>query len=80
MKTIDLSSESPTLKKLLVLAGDENLLLKTAEGRAFLLVELDDFGEEIARTRQNESLMRTLEERSGEAKTYGLSEVRKKLK
>jgi len=80
MKTIDLASERPTLKKLLQLAGEENVILRTAEGRAFVLAEIDDFADEVARTARNKSLTELLDERSREVPAYSLEEMGKKLK
>ena len=63
MKAIDLSTASPTLAEVLGLAGEDNVILETAEGRRFLLAEIDDFAEEVEAVRQNEALMRLLAER-----------------
>ena len=78
MRRVDVTSTS-TLAELLDLAGEENVLLKTPEGREFILAEVDDFEAEVESVRQNRELMEFLEERSREEKTYSLSEVEKKL-
>lgn len=80
MKTIDLAAESVTLKKLLQLAGEENVILRTSEGREFLLASIDDFAEEVARTRANDGLMEMLDKRSQEQPEHTLADVRKILK
>lgn len=80
MKTIELATEAMTLKKLLQLAGEENVILRTPEGREYLLASIDDFSAEVAQVRKNAALMKTLEERSQEEPAYSLAEVRKKLK
>jgi hypothetical protein len=80
VKTIDLATNGLTLKKLLLLAGEENVVLRTVEGRSFVLAEIDDFAEEVARTARNKPLMALLGERSKEADTHTLNDVRKKLK
>jgi len=80
VKTIDLGTASLTLKKLLQLAGEENVVLRTAEGRAFVLAEIDDIADEVARVAQHRSLMALLDERSKEAPAHSLDEVRKQLK
>ncbi len=80
MKTIDLTTETLTLTKLLQLAGEENVILRTPEGRAFVLAEIDDFADEVARTARNGALMELLDERSKESAAYSLSEARRKLK
>ena len=80
MKAIDLSTTSASLEDVLGLAAEENVVLKTAEGRRFVLAEIDDFGEEVAAASQNKDLMKLLDERSKEEKTFTLSEVRKQLR
>ncbi len=79
MKTIDLSRSSPTLTEVLQLAGEENVVLRTAEGREYVLAEIDDFADEIASVVQNEALMKLLTERSKETTTFTLREVREQL-
>ena len=64
MKTIDLKATLPTLKEILDLAGQENVVLRTAEGREFVLAELDDFDRELELVRQNDSLMDLLRART----------------
>ncbi len=79
MKTVELTTIAPYLAELLDLAGAENIILKTPEGREFVLAEVGDFDTEIALVRQNEELMALLEERSREKKTYTLQQVREQL-
>jgi hypothetical protein len=78
MRRVDITSASK-LAELLDLAGEENVLLKTPDGREFVLAEVDDFDAEIEAVCQNQELMKLLEERSREEKTYSLAEVEKKL-
>lgn len=80
MKTIELSSEIGTgLKELLVQADQESLLLKTPDGREFVLAEIDDLDRELEQVRNNPELMKFLSERSQGNETIGLSQVRKQL-
>ncbi len=79
MTTIDLSTNAPSLGEILELAGKENVVLRTAEGREFVLAEIDDFDREIQLTRQNTELMALLAERSSETPRKTLAEVRKRL-
>jgi hypothetical protein len=79
MKAIDLSAAAPTLAELLQLAGNENIILRTPEGREFVLAEIDDFAQEVALTRENEALMQLLAERSSEPTRYTLDQVRQQL-
>jgi hypothetical protein len=79
LKIVELTTIAPALAELLDLAGEETLIIKTAEGREFVLAEVDDFDTEIAQVRQNEELMTLLAERSHEKKTYTLQQVREQL-
>ncbi|MBO1351834.1 MAG: hypothetical protein EBE86_032715 [Hormoscilla sp. GUM202] len=62
-----------------VLAGEDTIILKTPEGREFVLAEVDDFAREVELVAQNEELMQFLEQRSKEAKRYTFSQVRAQL-
>jgi hypothetical protein len=79
MKTIDLSEVSPELAHLLDEAGHEDLILRLADGSEFLIVAIDDFDQEIARTRNNPKMMALLEARAKQTATIPLDEVRKRL-
>jgi hypothetical protein len=79
MKTVTVSARARALLSLLKQAGEENLILKTEDGREFLLAEIDNFDREIARTRQNEELMRLLDERGREKATVSIQEARARL-
>jgi hypothetical protein len=79
LKIVELTTIAPALAELLDLASEDTLILKTAEGREFVLAEVDDLDTEIAQVRQNEELMALLAERSREKKTYTLQQVREQL-
>ncbi len=85
MKTIDLASESPDVAELFGLAAAETLIVHTADGKVFAIAELsvgaepDDFAEEVALTRRNQSLRALLAERSREAGTHSVDDVRRLL-
>ena len=53
-----------SLKEILELASEENIILRTQDGREFVLAEIDDFDREVELTRQNEEFMQFLDERS----------------
>jgi hypothetical protein len=79
MKAIDLSASPPTLAEVLRLAGEDNVILRTPDGRQFVLAEIDDFADEVRSVRQNEALTQLLDERSRETTTFPLSKVREQL-
>jgi len=79
MRTVDLATELPSLEEILELAGEENIILRTPDGREFVLAELDDFDKEVKLVREHPDLMEFLDERSRETKTFTLRQVREKL-
>ncbi len=80
MKIINLDRKKTTLAQVLKMAGEENLILKTSEGKEFVLAEADDFSREISLVRENGPLMALLTKRSREKKKYSIGQVRKILK
>ena len=79
MRTITVFPEQDRVDALLTQAMQENIILKTIDGREFLLAELDDFEHEIELTRENQDLMRLLDERRQEVASISLAEVRERL-
>lgn len=79
MKTITVSSKSRVLNALLKLALKENIIIRTPDGREFVLAEIDDFNREIELTRQNKKLMELLDKRGREKATISLAEARRLL-
>jgi hypothetical protein len=80
MRTVDVMSEtSPGLRELLELADEESLLLKTPDGREFILSEVDDLSHEIEQIRNNPELLAFFAERSREKETFSLEDVKRKL-
>jgi hypothetical protein len=79
MKTIDLKTRKPSLDQALKMASKEEIVLRTARGREFVLVEIDDFDRELAQMCKNKALMKLLDERSKEEAKHSLADVRKRL-
>ena len=79
MKAIDLTAQSPSLSELLRLADEENLILRTAEGREFVLAPVDDLQTEVAQVAQNKELMEFLAERSRDTKRSSWHDAKKRL-
>jgi len=67
------------LAHLLQQARDDDLILRLPDGTEFLLVAVDDFDQEIARTRNNPRLMAVLEARAQQKATIPLEEVKRRL-
>lgn len=79
MRTIDLTTTNPSLTEVLSLAGEETVVIRTPEGREFIISEIDDFPQEVALTGQNQELMEFLTQRSKETQRHSLSKVRDML-
>ena len=79
MKTVNVNSRSRVLNGLLRQAIEENLVLRSPDGREFVLAEIDDFRREIEATRENEELMRLLDQRGRERATIPLTEAKRRL-
>jgi hypothetical protein len=79
MKTVTLTNPTPELTALLEQANDEDVIVRLADGREFLLSVVDEFDIEIAHTRQNAKLMALLEERAQQTRTVPIDEVKRRL-
>ena len=79
MKTVNLPNLTNELTALLDQANDEDVVVRLADGREFLLSAVDDFDIELAQTRQNTKLMALLEERAQQTRTVPLDEVKRRL-
>lgn len=81
MKKVDVA-ESSSLFELLGLAEAETVLLRTPEGREFLLIEVDDSeepdDEEVVAISKNRELMELLDERFRQPTALSLEEIKKK--
>ncbi|GAB4124881.1 MAG: hypothetical protein Fur005_32800 [Roseiflexaceae bacterium] len=85
MKTVDLTRVVDAVEELLDLATADGVLLRLPDGKIYLLRSvgddegIDDFADEIARTRQNRALMDLLEERSAEQPRVTAEQARQRL-
>jgi hypothetical protein len=79
MKTILLLDLLAPLADLLEQAQEEALILKTPDGKEFVLAALDDFAHEVELTRQNPALMALLDQRGQEETTVKLSDLTVRL-
>jgi hypothetical protein len=79
MKTIDLACDSPSLPALLDMASEDNVILRTEDGREYVLAEIDDFEREVALVRRNQELMEFLDQRSELGQTHTIEQARKIL-
>jgi hypothetical protein len=79
MKTIELTHASPDVATLLDQARVDDIVVRMADGSEFLLVAVDDFDREIARTRANPRVMALLEARAKQTATVSLEEAKRRL-
>jgi hypothetical protein len=79
MKTISLANPTHELTDLLEQANDEDVIVRLADGREFLLSAVDEFDVEIAYTCQNAKLMALLEERAQQTRAIPIDEVKRRL-
>ncbi len=79
MKTVSVPPQATDVNALLQQARNEDILVRAADGTEFMITVVDEFDEEIARTRQNARLMALLEQRAKQSQTIPLAEVKRQL-
>jgi hypothetical protein len=79
MKTIEIEQSTADLNRLLDQARDDDLVVRVADGTEFLLIALDEFDREIARSRSNPRLIALLEARAAQTTTIPLEDVKQQL-
>lgn len=79
MKTVTIQHPVAEVLALLEQAHDEDIVVRLADGREFILAAVDDFDEEIAQTRKHAALMALLEERAKERATVSLDSLKHEL-
>lgn len=79
MKTIQVSRRSKAIQALLEQAQQDDLIVRTADGKEYLLSAVTEFDEEIILTRRNDKLMAFLEKRANQTKTIPLADVKRRL-
>jgi len=79
MKTVNISGREKILNTLLREAQKEGLILRSPDRHEFILAEIEDFNREIELTRQNQELMKLLDERGKQTTTIKTAEVKRQL-
>jgi hypothetical protein len=80
MTTRTVTARERALSALLKRAQQGGLILRSPEGREFILAEVDDFDREIELTRKNKRLMKFLDQRAKQAATVPLAEAEARLR
>jgi len=79
MKTVNIPAQAKTVTSLLKKAQRGGLILRSPKGHEFTLAEIDDFNREIELTRRNKALMKMLDARGKQTKTFKSSDAKKQL-
>ncbi|MFH1918959.1 MAG: hypothetical protein ABIP48_03595 [Planctomycetota bacterium] len=79
MKTVSIPPQATEVNALLEQARDDDILVRMADGTEFMVTVIDEFDEEVGRTRQNAKLMALLEERAKQEQTVPLADVMRQL-
>lgn len=79
MRTLTIPRRAKGINALLQKARRHNLILRSPDGREFILAEVDEFNREIGLTRQNKQLMTFLAQRAKQNQTVPLNEAKKQL-
>jgi hypothetical protein len=80
MKTFDLAQATGEMAQLIDAARRDDLIVRLADGSEFLVVAIDEFDRELARTRNNPRLIALLEARAAQTSTVPLDQVKQQLK
>ena len=79
MKTVNLTRKPITLEEVLKLAVAGPVRIVTADGRAFVVEDADDFDKEVKLLGKSKRFRRFVEKRSKEAATTSLEDYRHSL-
>ena len=79
MKSIDVPKISAEVAQLLDQARLDDLVVRLPDGSEFLLIALDEFDQEVAKSRANPRLMALLDARAAQSSTIPLDEVKRRL-
>jgi hypothetical protein len=79
MRVIKVSRRAKAVTDLLKQAQKEGLIVQSPDGDEFIIAEIDDFHREIELVRQNKKLMRFLDKRGRQTRTFSLAEAKTQL-
>ncbi len=79
MKTLDLSRKKITVEELLKHASGGSVRIVTADGKAFVLENADEFEKEVKLLGNSKKFQRFLNKRSKEPATTSLADYRRSL-
>lgn len=79
MKTVEIPAQARTVTSLLKKAQKGGLILRSPKGQEFILAEITDFNRELELTRCNKALIKLLDARGKQSKTFKAYDVKKAL-
>ena len=79
MKRVNIPPQASEINAFLEQARDGDMLVRIADGTEFMVTAIDEFDEEVCRTRQNATLMALLDERAKQEQTLSLSDVKQQI-
>jgi hypothetical protein len=79
MKTINLPYATGDVARLLDEARREDIVVQLGDGSEFILIAVDDFEQEITKSRNNPRLMALLQARAAQSATVSLDEAKRRL-
>ena len=79
MKTIEIATASPDMVKLLDSASTDDVVVRLADGREFLVVAVEDFDRELTAQRANEKLNSFLDARAKSSHTVSIEDLKRRL-
>jgi hypothetical protein len=79
VKTINLPQVPEDVVRLFDEARQHDVVVKLADGSEFMLIAIDEFDDEIVRSRSNPLLMALLEARASQTTTIPFDEVKRRL-
>jgi len=79
MKRVSIPPQASEINAFLEEARDGDMLVRIADGTEFMVTAIDEFDEEVGRTRRNAKLMALLDERAKQEQTIPLADVKQQL-
>jgi hypothetical protein len=79
MKSVVIAPQSTDVTSLLDQARTDDLLVQAPDGSEYVISLVDEFDQEVARTRQQQELLDLLDKRSSSASRKSLDAVKREL-
>ena len=80
MRTIDLTTDTLSLDELLDSVGDDVVMVRSADGSAFMVSRADEFATEVELLRRNHTFLTLLDSYKQDRRTLSLAEAEERLR